>query len=239
MFSQPPSVAMENGIRQSNSLKIKVPPDIRRHLLSDRSEGDIRPPTKLQTSSSIGDTHKIIYFDRPVKKGDYVTKISVIPIASKEATWGCFLKPWLNTKKDSILRIRSTSFWNGTLKIVFVNNTEMDDFESFVKGRHDEKNFNIQSFRNKATFIAHNIGNLSSPDKIQDFEKQFHLKFKFFFKSRKTGKAIPVGIVETDMDQMETLCSRTFTKFKYRIKSRVTTMQHMPTVGTLESKLSQ
>ncbi|KAL7668352.1 hypothetical protein ACOME3_009054 [Neoechinorhynchus agilis] len=148
MFSQPPSVATEDGIRQSNSLKIKVPPDIRRHLLSDRSEGDIRPPTKLQTSSSIGDTHKIIYFDRPVKKDDYVTKISVIPIASKEATWGCFLKPWLNTKKDSILRIRSTSFWNGTLKIVFVNKTEMDDFESFVNGRHDEK---IPTFNPSAT----------------------------------------------------------------------------------------
>ncbi|KAL7672686.1 hypothetical protein ACOME3_007567 [Neoechinorhynchus agilis] len=84
----------------------------------------------------------------------------------------------------------------------------MDDFESFVKGRHDENFFNIQSFRNKATFIAHNIGSLSSPDTIQDYEKQFHLKFKFFFKSRKTGKAIPVGIVKTDMDQMETLCFR-------------------------------
>ncbi|KAL7670138.1 hypothetical protein ACOME3_005076 [Neoechinorhynchus agilis] len=119
----------------------------------------------------------------------------------------------------------------------------MDDFESFVKGRHDEKKFNIQSFRNKATFIAHNIGSLSSPDTIQDFE------IKFFFKSRKTGKAIPVGIVETDMDQMETLCSRkwifqcmeiTFTKNSNTESNLVyPTMPHMPTVGTLESKLSQ
>ncbi|KAL7667348.1 hypothetical protein ACOME3_010835 [Neoechinorhynchus agilis] len=69
---------------------------------------------------------------------------------------------------------------------------EMEDFEAFIKERFDNRHFNLQSFRSKATFIAHNIESLSSPGTIKG----------------KTGKTIPVGVVETDTDHMDTLCSR-------------------------------
>ncbi|KAL7671772.1 hypothetical protein ACOME3_006675 [Neoechinorhynchus agilis] len=123
----PPDDRRGTGVEDTRptnfSMRIPISSKAREQLLSNLNPSYVNPlfnqsgmcgkemiPTQMQnlssseeyqqTSSNDYNRTQYNYIDRSIKKENYVSKITAIPIASKEETCGNFLIPWLDAKKE-------------------------------------------------------------------------------------------------------------------------------------------
>ncbi|KAL7669813.1 hypothetical protein ACOME3_004759 [Neoechinorhynchus agilis] len=175
MFSQP-VVAAEGGKRPPNTLKIPISSSTRELLLSK--------PNNPSSSHE-----ELIFLEAPLKKKSNVITLKANPTLPREELFKRFLSPWLKTLNDDIIRINSTTYFAGQLKIYFNGNLHLSNFHKFIETNCDTSGVHPE---------------IDTADK-KSFENKFGCEILFFLKSARTAKFIPKAVVKAPADRRDAL----------------------------------
>ncbi|KAL7667663.1 hypothetical protein ACOME3_010522 [Neoechinorhynchus agilis] len=164
--------------------------------------------------------HPMIYNIRisRLKNTQFSVSLTTNPIQPRNLLHNKYVTPWLRSLKDDYNRINSISYYGGTLKIQFVSDIFMKQYNVFLNSFNTDPSLKITDSSYKSTFIVSGLSPYIALEDRKAFEWKVGCEVVFFLKSLKTGKPIPRAVVKAPVHIREKLTTSSCSFMSMEVK---------------------